>query len=233
MSLIKTKIDTKQGNLVVDAPGMSTLLVPLKPVEGEDLVVSVWGTEMGGIDQGAEASAWFSKYLNKSVKLVRLPADHDRQIEAEFANKKGVQVASYTDQYPFLVINRASMDIVEKETLEECKVDPVTEKRFRPNIIVSGFAPWEELLFVRARAGKAILYPSKPDPRCKLTTVLPDKGRFGDNKQPMEWVYANRKGIFGMLTQYDPSSEGVSIHVGDDFVVDQFREKEVELKPLD
>lgn len=56
---------------VIRAPGMDTLKVPLsgscEVIDG----VSVWESSGSALDEGAEASEWFSKYMGKPSRLVR------------------------------------------------------------------------------------------------------------------------------------------------------------------
>lgn len=56
---------------VIRAPGMDVLKVPL--VEPSEVAngVSVWEWSGSALDEGDEASKWFSKYLGKPSRLVR------------------------------------------------------------------------------------------------------------------------------------------------------------------
>lgn len=57
---------------VVKAPGMQALRVCLSK-QGQDLAdaVTVWEWTGSALDEGAEASQWFSDYLGKPCQLVR------------------------------------------------------------------------------------------------------------------------------------------------------------------
>lgn len=59
---------------VIRAPGMQALKIPMsKPRDTVD-GVSVWEWSGSALDEGAEASNWFTNYLGKSSRLVRYNA---------------------------------------------------------------------------------------------------------------------------------------------------------------
>lgn len=185
---------------------------------------------MTGVDQGTEANEWFSDFLGTSVRLVRFPEHHARIVDQRYTVSSASQACSYADGFPYLVANEESVKVVREETAKDCGSDPVTVRRFRPNLFVSGFPAWNELLFERAHVGAAVtLYLSKPCTRCKLTTVVPEKGVFG-GEQPLKYVREQRKSIFGMNAVHSTRSLGKTIKVGDVFSVDKFREHEMEMK---
>ncbi|KAL3379994.1 hypothetical protein AABB24_000566 [Solanum stoloniferum] len=56
--------------LVIRAPGMDVLKVPLAEPSEVANGVSVWEWSGSALDEGDEASKWFSKYLGKPSRLV-------------------------------------------------------------------------------------------------------------------------------------------------------------------
>jgi len=232
MALIRPKLNFADGTLDVSAPGKSVLRIPLSrpSVEGESDEVTLWGADMYGVDQGKEANEWFSDFLGAVVRLVRFPVNHAREVDQKYTVLSASQVCSYADGFPYLVANEGSAKVVREETEADCGSDPVTVRRFRPNVVVSGFNAWEELLFERAHVGTAVtLHLTKPCTRCKLTTVVPEKGVFG-GEQPLKFIRNARKAIFGMNAIHTPRSLGKIVKVGDVFSVDKFREAEMEVK---
>lgn len=68
----------KGSHLVIRAPGMDELKVPLsKPCDVSE-GVSVWEWSGTALDEGAEASKWFSDYLGKPSRLVRFNEVHGK-----------------------------------------------------------------------------------------------------------------------------------------------------------
>lgn len=59
--------------LVLSAPGMPDLSVPLLPAnpEAPTTDVSVWDWKGKGRDEGEEAASWLSKFIGQDVRLVR------------------------------------------------------------------------------------------------------------------------------------------------------------------
>lgn len=55
---------------VVKAPEMQPLKICLSN-EGKQVAASVWEWSGSALDEGAEASQWFSDYLGKPCQLVR------------------------------------------------------------------------------------------------------------------------------------------------------------------
>lgn len=209
---------------------MPTITVPLKHAIGEELDVTVWGGEMRGVDQGEEAANWFSKFIGAQLRLVRLPLDHARVVEPEFTETKAEQLCSFADGYPYLIANENSLADVRQATLADCGENPVTIRRFRPNIVLAGFEKWEEAFFKKAKIGSKItMHLPKPCVRCKLTTVVPDKGIFGGD-EPLKFVRAEHKAIFGMNGQHEPKDQNEVVKVGDSFVITELRAKEIEMK---
>uniref|UniRef100_A0A1D1Y2W9 MOSC domain-containing protein 2, mitochondrial n=1 Tax=Anthurium amnicola TaxID=1678845 RepID=A0A1D1Y2W9_9ARAE len=62
---------TKTSYLVIRAPGMEMLKVPLMKTHEILDGVSLWEWSGSAFDEGAEASEWFSNYLGKPSRLVR------------------------------------------------------------------------------------------------------------------------------------------------------------------
>ena len=53
---------------------------------------------------------------------------------------------------------------------------PLPMTRFRPNLVVSGSAAWDEDRWSQVRVGDRLLELVKPCARCAITTVDPDRG---------------------------------------------------------
>ena len=71
------------------------------------------------------------------------------------------------------ILNLASLRELEK--VAGTKIDPL---RFRPNIIMDGIAPWEELSWAGKNAdlGRALIHFTKPTGRCLATHANPETG---------------------------------------------------------
>ncbi|KAL9251724.1 Mitochondrial amidoxime reducing component 2-like protein [Drosera capensis] len=68
-------VSSATSYLVIRAPGMNALKVPLTR-RGEKVdSVSVWNWSGSALDEGSEAAEWFSTYIGKPSRLVRFDAD--------------------------------------------------------------------------------------------------------------------------------------------------------------
>ena len=170
--------------LVVSAPGMPDLEVPLEEETGERLDVEVWGDAQRGVPAGVEADRWFGRLLGFSCRLVRKPDDDVRPVDSAYA-RDGDQT-SFADGFPLLLISEASL-----EDLNGRLESPVLMNRFRPNLVVRGCGPYAEDGWDEIRAGGAVFRVAEPCPRCAITTVDQESGERG--KEPLRTLATYRK----------------------------------------
>ncbi|KAK4386400.1 Mitochondrial amidoxime reducing component 2 [Sesamum angolense] len=153
----------KHSYLVIKAPGMDVLKVPLmKSAETVD-GVSVWEWSGSAVDEGPDAAQWFSNYLGKP-RLVRFnDASEVRPVDPNYA--RGYRVM-FSDGYPFLLLSQGSLD-----ALNALLREPVPINRFRPNIVVDGCEPFMEDLWTEIRISKLKFQGVKLCSRCKVPTI--------------------------------------------------------------
>ena len=77
MALINTEIDGQ--TLILNAPRMSELCLPLFPTAGESQEVEIWGDRCEAWTADPQAELWISEYLGKSCKIVFMPDHRDRK----------------------------------------------------------------------------------------------------------------------------------------------------------
>ncbi|KAI8546558.1 hypothetical protein RHMOL_Rhmol07G0127800 [Rhododendron molle] len=157
-------VPTKSSYLVIRAPGMDELKVPLsKPCEIAD-GVSVWEWSGSAFDEGNEASKWFSNYLGKPSRLVRFnEATETRVVDPNYVRGHKTM---FSDGYPFLLLSQESLDALNK-LLEE----PLPVNRFRPNILVDGCEPFSEDLWKEIKINRFTFHGVKLCSRCKVPTI--------------------------------------------------------------
>lgn len=77
-ALASLELDLRFGDLVLRAPGMMRLDVPVDVIEDDDSACTLWdeeGSQVRLVDEGELAAAWFSRWLGQPVRLLkRLPA---------------------------------------------------------------------------------------------------------------------------------------------------------------
>ena len=182
MALISIRFSAE--HLIVGAPGMPELEVPLFPQAPDSIDVRVWGDTNRGALVGEEADRWFGEFLRFPCRLVHKPADDVRLVDSSFA-ESGDQVG-FADGFAFLLISEASL-----EDLNMKLEDPLPMNRFRPNFVVRGCGPYAEDGWSRLRIGSVPFRVAEPCPRCAITTVDQESGTRG--KEPLRTLATYRK----------------------------------------
>jgi uncharacterized protein YcbX len=206
LALVRTALDG--GEIVLDAPGLSTLRLPARHDSGARRDVQVW-SHIGAAAVHPEGSAWVSRYLVAPHALVYMPDDHRRPVNPERARPG--DVVSFADGYPILLVSEASL-----ADLNGRLAAPMAMTRFRPNIVVAGCAPFAEDGWARLRIGEIGFRGVKPCDRCVVTTIDPTTGKGG--VEPLRTlasfrrVYGDSKVYFGMNLIHDG---GGALTVGD------------------
>ena len=162
MALIHTQIES--GGLRISRAGESLVVATPERLSAAELKVTVWGDKVQALDGGEEAAQWLSKQLGLECRIVFMPDDSQRPVDKSFA--QAGETVSFADAYPLLLISQASLD-----DLNGRLENPVPMDRFRPNIVVSGCAPFEEDTWKRIRIGDVEFDLPKPCARCVMPSI--------------------------------------------------------------
>jgi uncharacterized protein YcbX len=213
MALIRVRIEP--DHLVVDAPEMPSLEVPLRPPDTKLMLARVWEDLVEVSTVSDDADRWFGEFLDMRCKLVYLPDLTVRPVDPAFGGS-GDQVG-LADGFPFLLVSEASLaDLTAR--LER----PVPMNRFRPNLVVGGCEPFAEDGWRVIQIGKITLRVVKPCARCTITTV--DQRTAATGKEPLRTLAkfrrAGNKVLFGQNLIHDDSG---TLRVGDPVEVVQTR----------
>jgi len=205
MALISVSFST--DGLIVTAPNMPELEIPLQQENGTRIDVRVWGDTNRGALVGEEADRWFGEFLQFPCRLVNKPQDDPRLVDSLYASE-GDQVG-FADGFAFLLISEASL-----EDLNERLEEPLPVNRFRPNFVVRGCPPYAEDGWSRLRIGSVPFRVAEPCPRCAITTVDQNTGAPG--KEPLRTLATYRKtelgAVFGRNLIHDALG---TVRVGD------------------
>lgn len=164
--------------LALGTEDLPTLRVPLEP-QGAPREVVVWRDRCAALDQGEEAARWFSALLGIDARLVRIAPDAVREADRTYAGEHAAPVA-FNDAYPLLVVNAAS-----HADLNMRMPAPVPLERFRPNLVVEGWQPWEEDEIDTLRIGAMTLRLVKPCTRCVITATDQATGERSTDPLPV------------------------------------------------
>ena len=180
MALLQTEL--VDDGLVLRFPGQGEHHVT-RPTGAEASEVEIWGESVAGHDTGEDTANWLSTALGQACRLVFMAEDTHRPVDANYASP-GDRV-SFADGFPLLLISQASLDELNGRLQQ-----PITMARFRPNLVVSGTAPFAEDDWRRIQIGDTVLDIVKPCARCVMTTVDPLTGIKG--KEPMKTLSTYR-----------------------------------------
>lgn len=211
MALLQVKL-SDEGLLVShkqqDSP---ELLVPYETKALKSIAVTIWDDTVDADLVGQQYSAWFSEQLGLECDLVVMPEYVKRKVNPKYAVAD--EAVSFADGMPYLLIGEGSL-----KELNQRLDEPVGMDRFRPNLVVSGTAPFEEDNWSEIAIGEAVFKITKPCARCVMTTVNQDTAEKG--KEPLKTLAAyrtvNGKVMFG---QNMSLWSGARLRVGDEVSV--------------
>lgn len=176
-TIVPTLLD---GMLLVRAPGMSPLTLPLQQEEHSAagrMAVTIWDDHLDALDCGEDMHRWFSSYLGIDARLVRFDPAVRRLSSARWTG--AVQAPTqFSDGFPLLVANEASLaDLNQRMQAKGAPKLPM--ERFRPNLVLAGLDAYEEDYIDTLTLGGAgssphaqvILRLVKPCARCPVPGV--------------------------------------------------------------
>jgi uncharacterized protein YcbX len=166
-----------QEALVLSAPQMPALRLPLVPMEGAARRrVRVWRDEVDALDCGGPASRWLSDWLNMASALVFMPDSTQRAVDPKHA--RDGDIVGFADAFPLLLASESSLEDLNRR-LER----PVPMDRFRPNVVVGGCPAWAEDSWKRIHIADVPIRVLKPCSRCVITTT--DQGTAERGVEPL------------------------------------------------
>ena len=178
--------------LQLSTPAGSSLRLSLTH-PGAAVEVRVWRSQCLAFDAGDDAARLLSEFLDRPVRLVRFDSRRARHSDPAWTD--GRDVPNYfSDGYPLLVLSQASIDDLARRVGR-----PLDARRFRPNLLLEGVAPYAEDAATRLEVGGVTLQLTKACTRCVITTLDPATGARIDD-EPLTTLKGYR---------YDPALRGV------------------------
>lgn len=208
MALIRTSLDDRGINLRYRNGAIS---IPAQTREA--IEVRIWNNLVEARLVDRTIDDWLSEALGCHCRLVVMPQETLRPTNPLYS-QDGDHV-SFADGYPLLLASESSL-----RDLNERLPQPVPMNRFRPSVVVSGAAPWDEDGWRAVRIGGVRFRNAKPCGRCLVTTIDQETG-VSTGEEPLRTLASFRKNgnnvNFGV--NLIPDDEG-SIGVGDEVEVD-------------
>ncbi len=147
--------------LRLSAPGLPDLRVPLCP-DGPPREVSVFGDPLLAVSVSPEARDWFSAYLGAPVDFVRFHEASKRRMNPVY----GQAHITFADGNPLHLVSEASV-----ADLNARLARPVPIERFRPNLVVSGGAAYQEDAWRELTVSGVCLTAVEACARCSMLNI--------------------------------------------------------------
>ncbi|HEX8508283.1 MAG TPA: MOSC N-terminal beta barrel domain-containing protein [Propionibacteriaceae bacterium] len=196
------------------APGMADLEVAT-PAGARTLQVSVWGDTFQAMPASEEASAWFGELTGQVARLVYF--DDPRRRPTNPSRSRSGDVVSFADGYPMLLASESSLAELNGWVATGARADegPLPMSRFRPNLVVSGAAPWAEDQWRRVQIGGATFRAVKACERCVLTLIDPETAL--KTKEPLYSLARHRQWDHKTWFAVNllPDTAGATLELGD------------------
>lgn len=210
---VKPRIVSNTGTLTttleVGAPGMdSELVVDLAQTKKISKVVQaipMTGPKVKLQDYGDEVAAWFAKATGiAGCRLTAMGPGYKRLVEVnpdqgdelpKSTSDAAAPTLSLADEAPFLLTSMSSLYSLNQRLKARSK-KTVDMERFRPNICVSGFRPWEEDTWKRIRIQDVEFHVWQRCGRCAMTTI--DRTSLERGPEPLATLSEFRERAKGM-----------------------------------
>jgi hypothetical protein len=183
LALIRPVI--RPPHLVFNAPGHPELVTALSPMGGRPVATQVWNDPLTVVAPDHKADAWLSAVLGGECRLVYFPDTVVREVNRSFAPRGGR--TGFADAFPLLLIGEASL-----ADLNSRLAKPLPMNRFRPNLVVTGSAPFAEDTWRSITVGGIPMEVVKPCARCITTTTDQAIGRR-DGDEPLRTLGTFRR----------------------------------------
>lgn len=166
------------------AVGEERLVVPT-PYDGTRVPVDL-SRQPDVLDAGDGPAAFLDRHLGRPARLVWQPDPTLRSVAPEHGGSAG-EVLSLADAGPLLLISEASLGLLRDQVGDR----GLDLRRFRPNVVIDGEAPYAEDGWDHVRLGDVDLRVQGPCDRCVMTTIDPDTLDRGP--EPIRTLAAHRK----------------------------------------
>lgn len=170
-------VSLSETGLTATAAGFESLSIPFETDGADRVSVRIWKSVCDALVLGREINQWFGAVLETDCRLVFMPDDSERQINARF--NQGDELVSFADGYPLLLIGEGSLEDLNGRLEEKLPMN-----RFRPNLVVEGSEPFAEDRWKNVRIGQTVFRLTKPCARCVITTIDQGLGETA-GKEPL------------------------------------------------
>lgn len=147
--------------------------------------VEVWEHKFIANEVSSKTSDWFSKVLDMPCRLMAMP--HKETRIKEFDKPPFSSSVSFADGYPILTMGTTSLSYLNQKLSV-----PISEDRFRPNILIETSIAHEEDDWSDFKIGEQVICRNiKPSVRCEVITIDQDTG--AKSQEPTRTLATYRK----------------------------------------
>lgn len=209
-----------------------TTMSATEQAKAKRIPVVIWKKQFEALDCGDAAAVYLSDILGVKCRLVEAAPNMQREPDSKWTSavskeegKERKFNTNFADAFPFLLTSEESLAQFNSK-LE--KQPPITQTRFRPNIVISGghVKPFDEdtyflMDFLDAGKSKIKMYNVKPCTRCTIPSIDPVTAERSDEVQKL--LRSERMGdadfadkpLFGVNLCHELNSNVVELKVGD------------------
>jgi uncharacterized protein len=208
--MVQVEVETKPDGVVLRHDDAGACFVSTPRQGAPEETVTIWEDGVRAVAAGAEADNFLSLLLGTPLQLVYLANSRGRRVET--AINAGEDHVSFADVTPILLTSMTSLaDLSERAGCD------IAMRRFRPNLVIAGAAPFVEDTWREIRIGDVRFRVAAPCARCAITTRDPDTGEEIDPYEPLRTLQRfhrarNGKAMFGQYLI--PDNEG-TVGIGD------------------
>ena len=218
MALIETAIRFEQ--LRLKAPGMLQLDIPVGGFDYDParrITVRVWNDEVPAFVEDELVNAWFSRFLERDLRVVRIDPDHRRICDPQWTGWDQ-SITQFADGFPLLVISKASLEDLNRRLGEKGEA-PMLMDRFRPNVVIDGVDAYSEDHLVTLATSDYGLRLVKPCTRCRITPTNQQTAEVGNEPLDLLATYRHDTRVdglaFGINAIVERGADEATLKVGD------------------
>uniref|UniRef100_A0A671XLC5 Molybdenum cofactor sulfurase n=1 Tax=Sparus aurata TaxID=8175 RepID=A0A671XLC5_SPAAU len=207
LCLIRPQVHLPSDKLLLQAPGMDTISVPLENnsqthTSHEVCQSKVCGDRVETVDCGDEAASWLSDFLGQPCRLIRQSPNFTRDMKKRpsggiYVTATASTSLSLVNEAQYLMINRASVELIQKLMSSRfehmmCYSEYNVISRFRANLVIAGVEPFEEDNWSHLIIGNTRFMVTGQCGRCQMVGVDQETGT--KTKEPLMSLMACRIG---------------------------------------
>ncbi|SFM90623.1 hypothetical protein SAMN05216516_101231 [Izhakiella capsodis] len=161
--------------LYLTAPDGSSAAIRFQDFQPQAAPTEVWGQHFTAQIAPEMINNWLSNYFPRPVQLRWVGKQMSRRVQ-DFEQVP----LGFADGFPYLLINDSSFRYLQNKVPAGIKIE-----QFRPNLVVTGAAAWDEDSWASIRISDVVFDVAKPCGRCILTTVSTERGRQHPDGEPL------------------------------------------------